>query len=226
MKLKYIITSIALVTLTSCATSGVYTKATQAATTPEQAISRLKEGNSRFVAGNSQNLDHLAQSKKTATGQAPIAVVLSCIDSRTSSEIIFDQGIGDIFNARVAGNVLNDDLLGSLEFATAKAGAKAILVVGHTSCGAVSGACADAKVGHVTGLLAKIKPAVQTTSRGGGVKKGDAGFEDRVAAQNVKMVVSQIRSRSSILRDLERQGKLTIQGGLHHLDTGKVDFFQ
>ena len=226
MKLKHIIATIALVSLTSCATSGVYTKATQAATTPEQAISRLKEGNSRFVAGNSQNLDHLAQLKKTAAGQAPIAAVLSCIDSRTSSEIIFDQGIGDIFNARVAGNVLNDDLLGSLEFATAKAGAKAILVVGHTSCGAVSGACADAKVGHVTGLLAKIKPAVQTASQGRQVKKGDTGFEDRVAAENVKMVVSQIRSRSSILRDLERQGKLTIQGGLHHLDTGKVEFFQ
>lgn len=226
MKLKHIIATIALVSLTSCATSVVSTKATQAATTPEQAISRLKEGNSRFVAGNSQNLDHLAQLKKTAKGQAPIAAVLSCIDSRTSSEIIFDQGIGDIFNARVAGNVLNDDLLGSLEFATAKAGAKAILVVGHTSCGAVSGACADAKIGHVTGLLAKIKPAVQTASRGGGAGKGDTGFEDRVAAENVKMVVSQIRSRSSLIRDLERQGKLTIQGSLHHLDTGKVDFFQ
>lgn len=226
MKLKHIIATIALATLTNCATSGVYTKATQAATTPEQAISRLKEGNARFVAGNSQNLDHLAQLKKTAAAQAPIAAVLSCIDSRTSSEIIFDQGIGAIFNARVAGNVLNDDLLGSLEFATAKAGAKAILVVGHTRCGAVSGACADAKVGHVTGLLAKIKPAVQTASRGQKVKKGDAEFEDRVAAENVKLVVSQIRSRSSILRDLERQGKLTIQGGLHQLDTGKVEFFQ
>lgn len=226
MKLKHIIATIALVSLTSCATSGVSTKATQAATTPGQAISRLKEGNSRFVAGKSQNLNHLAQLKKTAKGQAPFAAVLSCIDSRTSSEIIFDQGIGDIFNARVAGNVLNDDLLGSLEFATAKAGAKAILVVGHTSCGAVSGACADAKIGHVTGLLEKIKPAVRKASRVSGAGKGDAGFEDRVAAENVKMVVSQIRSRSSLIRDLERQGKLTIQGGLHHLDTGKVDFFQ
>ena len=226
MKLKHIIATIALVSLTSCATSGVSTKATQAATTPEQAISRLKEGNSRFVAGKSQNLNHLAQLKKTAKGQAPFAAVLSCIDSRTSSEIIFDQGIGDIFNARVAGNVLNDDLLGSLEFATAKAGAKAILVVGHTSCGAVSGACADAKIGHVTGLLDKIKPAVRKASRVSDAGKGDAGFEDRVAAENVKMVVSQIRSRSSLIRDLERQGKLTIQGGLHHLDTGKVDFFQ
>lgn len=226
MKTKYIIALLALASLTNCATSGVYVKATQAATTPEQAINRLREGNARFVAGKSQNLDHLAQAKKTAGAQAPIAAVLSCIDSRTSSEIIFDQGIGAIFNARVAGNVLNDDLLGSLEFATAKAGAKAILVVGHTSCGAVSGACADAKIGHVTGLLAKIKPAVQTTSRGGRAGKADAGFEDRVAAENVKMVVSQIRSRSSIIRDLERQGKLTIQGGLHHLDTGKVEFFQ
>lgn len=226
MKLKYIIASVALAALTSCATSGVHTKATQAATSPEQAIGLLKEGNARFVAGKGHSHDHLAQSKKTAKGQAPIAAVLSCIDSRTSSEIIFDQGIGAIFNARVAGNVLNNDLLGSLEFATAKAGAKAILVVGHTSCGAVSGACADAKVGHVTGLLAKIKPAVRAASRSGRGGKGDAGFEDRVAAENVKLVVSQIRSRSSLIRDLERQGKLTIQGGLHDLNTGKVEFLQ
>ncbi len=226
MKTKHIIAIVAAVSLTGCATSVVQTKESQASITPEQAISKLREGNARFVARKSRHRDLVAQSRKTATGQFPFAVVLGCIDSRSSNEIILDQGIGDIFSARVAGNVLNDDLLGSLEFATAKAGAKAILVLGHTRCGAVGGACHNAQLGHVTGLLEKIKPAVRKVSRSGHSEKEGPVFEDLVAAENVRQVVSQIRARSSIVRDLEAQGKLVVRGALYHLETGKVKFLQ
>jgi len=206
----------------SCATSNVQTKATQAATTPQQAIKSLQDGNARFAEGRSKHRNLVAQAEKSSTGQYPIAAVLGCVDSRASNELIFDQGIGDIFSARVAGNVLNDDLLGSLEFATAKAGAKAIVVVGHTRCGAVSGACNHAKLGHVTGLLEKIQPAVRKVSKAG---KSTPEFEDQVAAENVKLVVSQIRSQSPVLRKLEQDGKLAITGGIYDLNTRRVVFF-
>lgn len=209
----------------SCATSNVQTKATQAATTPQQAIKSLQDGNARFAEGRSKHRNLVAQAEKSATGQYPIAAVLGCVDSRASNELIFDQGIGDIFSARVAGNVINDDLLGSLEFATAKAGAKAIVVVGHTRCGAVSGACNHAKLGHVTGLLEKIQPAVRKVAKTSHSPASGPEFEDKVAAENVKLVVSQIRSQSTILRDLERDGKVVITGALYHLDTRKVEFF-
>lgn len=206
----------------SCATSDVQTKASQAATTPQQAIKSLQDGNARFAEGRGKHRNLVAQAGKSAAGQYPIAAVLGCVDSRASNELIFDQGIGDIFSARVAGNILNDDLLGSLEFATAKAGAKAIVVVGHTRCGAVSGACNHARLGHVTGLLDKIQPAVRKVSRAG---KSAADFEDEVAAQNVKLVVSQIRSKSPVLRRLEHDGNLAIIGGMYDLNSRKVEFF-
>ena len=226
MNTRSIITIIAAVSFTSCATPVVMTKQSQASITPERAIGELQEGNARFAAGKSRHRNFVAQYGKTAGGQYPFAAVLGCIDSRCSNEIVFDQGIGDIFSARVAGNVLNDDILGSLEFATAKAGAKAIIVLGHTRCGAVNGACNDAKLGHVTGLLEKIKPVVRKVSRSGhSVKKGQA-FEDLVAAENVKHVVAQIRARSSIVRDLESQGALTVRGAIYHLETGKVEFLR
>jgi carbonic anhydrase len=217
---------LAAASLISCTTSKVQTKESQAAITPQQALAALQEGNHRFASGHSLHRDLVAQMRKTSAGQHPIAAVLGCIDSRASNELIFDQGIGDIFSARVAGNVLNDDVLGSLEFATAKAGAKAIVVVGHTSCGAVSGACSNARLGHVTGLLEKIKPAVHRVSAG--LKRLPSGpdFEDRVAAENVKLVVAAIRDRSPVLAKLERDGKLAITGGLYHLDTGRIEFFQ
>jgi carbonic anhydrase len=229
MKNTIVSISLALVTsqiFTSCASSVVQTKASQAAISPAEALGELKAGNARFVAGQGRKRDALAQSKKTAAGQYPIAAILGCIDSRGSNEIIFDQGIGDIFSARVAGNILNDDLLGSLEFATAKAGAKVIFVVGHTRCGAVSGACQHVKLGHVTGLLEKIQPAVRKVSLSGHAGTHGPEFEDLVSAENVKQVVAQIRAQSSIIRDLEHQGKLVIAGGLYHLNTGKVEFFQ
>ncbi|MEI6537501.1 MAG: carbonic anhydrase, partial [Verrucomicrobiaceae bacterium] len=161
-QIAQLILAVAVITsLSSCASSKVQTKESQAAITPAQALKSLQDGNARFASGHSKKNNLPDQVKATAGGQHPIAAVLGCIDSRASHELIFDQGIGDIFSARVAGNVLNDDLLGSLEFATAKSGAKAILVLGHTRCGAVIGACQNAKLGHVTGLLEKIKPAVR-----------------------------------------------------------------
>ncbi len=216
---------IATSNLISCATSKVQTKDSQAAITPQQALTTLKEGNARFASGHSIHRDLVAQVKKTSSGQHPIAAVLGCIDSRASSELIFDQGIGDIFSARVAGNVLNDDVLGSLEFATAKAGAKAVVIVGHTRCGAVGGACSNAKLGHVTGLLAKIKPAVRKVSSDPKIKHTGAAFEDEVAAENVKQVMAAIRRQSPILAKMELEGKLLITGGIYHLDTGLVEFF-
>ena len=216
---------VAAFAMISCATSKVQTKESQAAITPQQAVKALKEGNVRFASGHSIRRDLVAQAKKTSSGQHPMAAVLGCIDSRASNEIIFDQGIGDIFSARVAGNVLNDDVLGSLEFATAKSGAKAILVVGHTRCGAVIGACSNAKLGHVTGLLEKIKPAVRKAASDPKCEHAGPAFEDQVAAENVKDVVAAIRAQSAVLAKLERDGKLVISGGLYHLDTGLVEFF-
>lgn len=212
------------ISLMSCATSTVQTKTSQAATTPQQALKSLQDGNARFAAGRSKNHNLVAQAEKTSTGQYPVAAVLGCIDSRASNELIFDQGIGDIFSARVAGNVLNDDLLGSLEFATVKAGAKAIVVVGHTRCGAVGGACSHAKLGHVTGLLDRIQPAVRKVSATSKAAKNSPAFEDEVAAENVRLVVSQIRAQSPLIKNLEREGKLVIAGGIYHLNTRKVEF--
>ena len=211
--------------LSSCATSVVQTKQSQASLSPAQAVEAFKQVNDRFVSGHGKHRDLQAQARKTAAGQYPFAAVLGCIDSRASNEIIFDQGIGDIFSARVAGNVLNDDLLGSLEYAAAKAGAKAIVVVGHTGCGAVGGACANVKLGHVTGLVDKIKPSVRKVLADPHAAHQGPAFENRVAEENVKYVTQLIRQRSTILRDLERQGKLQITAGIYHLDTGKVEFF-
>jgi carbonic anhydrase len=226
MKAHQLLAIITTLSLTGCATSVVQTKQTQSSITPEHAITELREGNARFASGKSRHRDLVAQSKKSATGQYPFAAVLGCIDSRASNEIVFDQGIGDIFSARVAGNVLNDDMLGSLEFATAKAGAKAILVLGHTRCGAVGGACGNVHLGHVTGLVEKIKPAVRKAKLDGQAQASGPAFEDLVSAENVKLVVSQIRSKSSLIRDLEKQHKLVVRGALYHLDTGKVEFFE
>jgi len=216
---------VATFNLMSCATSKVQTKDSQAAITPQQAVATLKEGNTRFASGNSTHRDLVAQAKKTSSGQHPIAAVLGCIDSRASNELIFDQGIGDIFSARVAGNVLNDDVLGSLEYATAKAGAKAVVVVGHTRCGAVGGACSNVKLGHVTGLLTKIKPAVRKVSANPKIAHTGPAFEDLVAAENVKEVIAAIRAQSPVLAKLEKEGKIVITGGIYHLDSGLVEFF-
>jgi carbonic anhydrase len=215
--MKNAIALLALLALTQCTTT-VQTKETQAAATPPQVIDSLKAGNERFATGRPQHRNLLKQAKLTVSGQHPLAAVVSCIDSRTSSELVVDQGIGDIFNARVAGNVINDDILGSLEFACAAAGSKAIVVVGHTSCGAVKGAAKGVQLEHLTGLLEKIQPAIKHTKTGGD------DYVDRVAVENVKQSVATIRAKSTTLRKLEKEGKIAIIGAMYHLDTGRVEF--
>ena len=204
------------------------TKETQSATTPAQALERLKSGNARFVAGNTTCRDLKQQVAATAEGQYPFATVVSCLDSRTSTELVFDQGIGDVFNARVAGNVVNPDILGSLEFATKAAGSKLIAVIGHTKCGAVKGACDRVELGNLTGLLERIAPAVEATKTAANEKrtsKNDA-FVDRVAENNVRLTMDTIRKQSAILREMESKGEIRIVGGMQDLNNGKVTFLE
>ncbi|MEO6740388.1 MAG: carbonic anhydrase family protein [Chthoniobacteraceae bacterium] len=160
-------------------------------------------------------------------GQYPYASVVSCLDSRTGTELIFDQGIGDVFNARVAGNIVNPDILGSLEFASKVAGSKLIAVIGHTKCGAVKGACDHVKLGNLTGLLNRIEPAVKATPSVGGSDRSskNAEFVDAAAQQNVRKAMANIRQNSPILRQMEKEGQIQIVGGMHDITTGKVTFF-
>ena len=174
------------------------TKEMQKALTPEKAIEILKKGNERFVNNLKANRNLLQQVNETSEGQYPFAIILSCIDSRTSAELIFDQGLGDIFSCRIAGNVLNEDILGSMEFACKVAGSKVILVLGHTRCGAIKGACDDVKLGNLTALVNKIKPAVEAErSTADNRTSSNPVFVDNVAVLNVKMVMKQIKERSS-----------------------------
>jgi carbonic anhydrase len=193
--------------------------------TPDQIIEMMKQGNERFRAGKMSPHDYLAQKRATVAGQYPAAVILSCIDSRAPAEIILDAGIGDTFNARVAGNIANDDLLGSLEFACALAGAKVVLVMGHTACGAIKGAIDSAQLGNLTGLLNKIKPAVNATHYEGERTSKNAEFVDEVAKTNVRLTIGTIHERSDVLAGLEKDGKIKIVGSMYHLAGGRVDFF-
>ena len=191
--------------------------------TPDEALAMLQAGNERFRSGKMKAHDYLAQKRATTAGQYPAAVILSCIDSRAPAEIILDTGIGDTFNARVAGNIANDDMLGSLEFACAAAGAKLILVMGHTSCGAIKGAIDGTQLGHLTGLLDQIKPAVAATSYSGERTSKNAAFVDEVASSNVRLTVQAIRQHSSVLAALEKDGKIKIVGSMYHLKGGRVE---
>jgi len=193
--------------------------------TPNQIIEAMKRGNERFRAGKMSAHDYLAQKRATIAGQYPAAVILSCIDSRAPAEIILDARIGDTFNARVAGNIANDDLLGSLEFACAVAGAKVVLVMGHTACGAIKGAIDGAQLGNLTGLLNKIKPAVNATRYEGERTSKNAEFVDEVAKTNVRLTLGAIRQRSDVLAGLEKDGKIKILGSMYRLAGGSVDFF-
>ena len=197
------------------------------ALTPEKAIEILKKGNERFVNNLKANRNLLKQVNETSDGQHPFAVILSCIDSRTSAELIFDQGLGDVFSIRIAGNILNEDILGSMEFACRVAGAKAIAVLGHTKCGAVQGACDNLKMGNLSTLLKKLKPAVKaentiTSNR----NSGNAEFVEKVASLNVKLTLQQILKKSSILNDMIEQGEIAIIGGMYNVETGKVIFYE
>ena len=196
--------------------------ASQAAVTPDSALTLLIEGNARFVAGTPARRDYSDQIRATAAGQYPFAVVLACIDSRVPIETVFDQGIGDVFAARVAGNIVNTELLGSMEFACRLAGSKLVVVLGHTSCGAVKGAISSARLGNLTQLVQKIEPAVEAIE---GERDADnAGYVDGVAAENVRMVIAEIRRESSVLATMEQDGEIRIVGGMYDVSTGVVRF--
>ncbi len=194
------------------------------AMTPDDVVSFLKEGNKRFVENKPLNHDYKAQKKSSKDGQYPAAVILSCIDSRAPAEIILDTGIGDVFNSRVAGNVSNVDILGSMEFACAVAGAKVVLVLGHTKCGAVKGAIANAQLGNLTGLLDKIKPAIGKTTYIGKRDADNYDFVDAVARTNVVITLDEIRKNSPTLKELEDLGKIKLVGSMYDISTGKVEF--
>ncbi len=193
--------------------------------TPDQVIELMKQGNARFLRGERTTHDYLAQQRASAKGQHPAAVILSCVDSRAPAETVMDLGIGDVFNARVAGNVSNDDVLGSMEFACKVSGAKVVLVMGHTACGAVKGAIDNVVLGNLTGLLARIKPAVVKTAYPGERSAKNYAFVDAVARTNVELTIVEIRRRSPVLADLEAKGAIRIAGSMYDLETGVVTFF-
>lgn len=206
-----------------------HTKETQASTTPHRALALLKDGNARFVNNLKANRDLLQQANETRDGQWPFATVLSCIDSRTSAELIFDQGLGDIFSIRIAGNVVNTDILGSMEFACNVAGSKLLVVLGHSSCGAIKGACDHVEMGNLTELLAKLQPAVyqeRTVLDPDERTSKNKPFVENVARINVLRSVRAVVERSFILEQLVEQGKIAVVGGMHNLETGVVDFYE
>ena len=200
-------------------------KETQSKLTPEEALNILKEGNKRFLNHKKNTHDLEDEIEYTKDGQYPLAAILSCIDSRTSSELIFDLGMGDAFSVRLAGNVVNEDVLGSIEYSCKVAGAKIVLILGHTKCGAVTAACQNIELGNITALLSKIKPAVQTVS---------SSVEDvttpenvqKVADENVRVGMNLLREKSPILAEMEKKGEIKIIGGMYDISTGEVAFFK
>lgn len=201
------------------------TKEAQQLLTPTDAINLLKDGNKRFVNNLKINRNLLQQVNQTSDGQYPFAVILSCIDSRTSAELIFDQGLGDIFSIRIAGNILNDDILGSLEFACKLAGSKLIAVLGHTKCGAIQGACKDIKLGNLSGLLEKIEPAIHLAKeRNPRQEKLDPEFINTVTQVNVDLVITSILQKSPIISEMVKQNEVGIIGGIYNADNGQVEF--
>jgi carbonic anhydrase len=205
--------------------SNALTQEQQAAITPAKALGMLKQGNQRFVSGERVNVDYVAQVKQTSAGQFPFASIVSCLDSRIPPAIVFDRGIGDLFVARVAGNFVNDDILGSLEFATKLAGSKIIVVMGHSECGAVKGACDGAQLGLLTTTLANINPAVQAEAGNySPANSSNDKFVDAVAEENVRLNMKKLRDRSVVLREMIDKGQITLVGAMYDIDTGKVRF--
>jgi carbonic anhydrase len=202
------------------------TKETQHHLTPRQALQILTEGNKRFVNNLRYNRNLLQQVNELTNDQFPFAIVLSCIDSRTSAELIFDQGLGDIFSVRIAGNVLNDDILGSMEFACHVAGSKLVVVLGHSNCGAVKGACSHVEMGHLTGLLEKIQPSVDRIQERMGHHTPKTELVEAVAADNVLHQMAEVEERSSILRHLLKEGKIGIVGAMYSLETGEISILK
>ena len=205
------------------------TKETQTSMTAEKSLQELKEGNKRFQANQKADRNLKKQVADTSGGQYPFATILSCIDSRVSSELIFDQGIGDIFSARIAGNFVNDDILGSMEFACKLAGTKLIVVLGHTACGAVKGACDDAKLGKLTGMLEKIKPAVNSVSEPVDPNLRNSSnieFVNKVAEKNVHLTIDKIKADSEVLAAMVKNNEIKIVGGMYDIQSGAVTFYE
>lgn len=206
-----------------------HTRETQATMTPDKSLQFLKEGNQRFQSNLKANRNLLEQVNDTSDGQFPFATILSCIDSRVSAELVFDQGLGDIFSVRIAGNFVNSDILGSMEFGCKLAGTKLIVVLGHTACGAVKGACDDARLGNLTGMLAKIKPAVKavTEPKDPSLRNSkNSEFVDNVAAKNVLLTIDRILEESDVLAEMEKNGEIKIVGAMYDINTGAVNFFE
>lgn len=202
------------------------TKESQMNTTCKDALQMLKEGNSRFVSGKELSRNLMGQAHQTASGQYPYAVIVSCIDSRVSSELIFDQGMGDIFNARIAGNIINEDILGSIEFACKVTGAKLIVVLGHTNCGAVKGACDKVEMGNLTGLLLKIETVADSTKTEGERNSKNYEFVEDVSKNNVLNGINLIKEKSPILNEMIEKEEIGIVGGMYDLETGIVTFYE
>ncbi len=206
-----------------------HTKETQSTMTPEKSLRFLKEGNLRFQNNLKANRNLLQQVNDTSDGQFPFATILSCIDSRVSAELVFDQGLGDIFSIRIAGNFVNTDILGSMEFGCKLAGTKLVVVLGHTACGAVKGACDDAKLGNLTSMLAKIKPAVEAVAE---PKDQDLrnsknmDFVNEVSAKNVQLTIDRILEESEVLAEMHRSGEIKIVGAMYDINTGEVTFYE
>jgi len=206
-----------------------HTKETQATMTPEKSLQYLKEGNIRFQNNLKAHRDLLEQVNDTSEGQFPFATILSCIDSRVSAELVFDQGLGDIFSIRIAGNFVNSDILGSMEFGCKLAGTKLIVVLGHTSCGAVKGACDDARLGNLTGMLAKIKPAVKAVHEPKDPSlrnSSNSEFVDNVSAKNVQLTMDRIMEESDVLAEMQNNGTIKIVGAMYDINTGAVTFYE
>jgi carbonic anhydrase len=201
-------------------------KEAQSSLTPQKAYQILVDGNQRFVSNLRYNRNLLQQVNETSDGQYPFAIVLSCIDSRTSAELIFDQGLGDIFSARIAGNVLNEDILGSMEFACKVAGSKLIVVLGHTKCGAIKGACSHVEMGHLTGLLSKVSPAIHAVEQREGASATPENAVELVAIENVRCQLRSILERSPILKNLYEEGSLGLVGGVYSVESGEVTFLE
>lgn len=203
------------------------TKASQDAISPAKALELLKEGNQRFTAKQQVERDLNLQVEQTSTGQFPFATVLSCIDSRVPAELVFDQGIGDVFSVRIAGNFVNADILGSMEFASKLAGTKLILVLGHTACGAVKGACDHAELGNLTAMLDNIAPAVEAIAEPENAAdrtSANIDFVNAVGTKNVELTIDRIREESPVLAEMEQAGEIQIVGGMYDIATGKVNF--
>ncbi|MBS3049720.1 carbonic anhydrase [Enterobacter mori] len=220
------VTGMAALSVPSISFAASLSKEERDGMTPDAVIERFRLGNLRFRENRPLKHDYLAQKRKSLAGQYPAAVILSCIDSRAPAEIVLDAGIGETFNSRVAGNISNRDMLGSMEFACAVAGAKVVLVMGHTRCGAVRGAIDNAELGNLTALLDQIKPAIEKTRYNGERKGSNYDFVDAVAHKNVELTIENIRKNSPVLKQLEDQKKIKIVGGMYHLAGGRVDFFE